>query len=255
MKFSIVIPCYNEEKNLVRLVRRFDRVHKGLAERGREMELVLVDNGSTDATHAGIQSLATSRPYIKEVRVKVNQGYGFGILQGLKACTGERLCWMHADLQQPPEVLLMMDRVLAASKDTQSVFLKGKRKKRPLSDRFFTFGMSVFESLYLGKRLYDINAQPTCIPRNFYETWENPPYDFSLDLYAYYLAVKQGMKIMRVPVKQSERKEGKSSWNTGLWSRARLIARTVSYSRALKRQLRVQKNKNGNEWKSITKKG
>ncbi len=248
MRFSIVVPCYNEEKNLDRLIRRFDRVCKILAERDREMELVLVDNGSLDGTHAGIQSLAAVRPYIKEVRVKVNQGYGFGILQGLAACTGRWLCWTHADLQSPPEAILEVDEVLAASVDPDRLFLKGRRRGRPFSDRFFTFGMSVFESLYLGRKLYDINAQPTCIPRSFYETWEDPPHDFSLDLYAYYMAVERGLEVVRVPVKQSERREGKSSWNTGLRSRVRLIVRTVSYSRALKRELAEQRKR---AWQSL----
>lgn len=132
-----------------------------------------------------------------------------------------------------------MIAILDASEEPEKVFVKGLRQKRPLSDRFFTFGMGIFESLYLGVRLRDINAQPTCIPRALYESWSEPPYDFSLDLYTYYTAMRQGLELRRVPVIQSERMEGVSSWNTGMASRIKLIRRTLSYSKVLKKRLKA----------------
>ena len=71
--------------------------------------------------------------------------------------------------------------------------VKGNRQGRPLFDVFFTAGMSLFETCYLHMKLYDINAQPNLFPRTFYESWENPPYDFSLDLYALYMAQIKGL--------------------------------------------------------------
>ena len=236
--YSVVVPCYNEEKNIRRLVERFDRIHSSLKENGKKMELILVDNGSVDGSHALIQSIMGSRDYIKEVQVKVNQGYGYGILQGLKACVGEYLFWIHADLQLPPEAILDMIHILDESNQPKGILIKGNRKNRPLSDRFFTFGMSIFESAYLGALMHDINAQPTCISRDFYESWNNPPYDFSLDLYVYYMAVKKKLRIQRVGVLQSERQEGQSSWNTGMKARVKFIMRTITYSRTMKQQLK-----------------
>lgn len=236
--YSVVIPCYNEEKNLDRLIGRFDNIYGDLKKAGKDLELVLVDNGSLDDSHARITSIVRERDYVKEVRVEVNQGYGYGILQGLKACSGEFLFWLHADLQLPPEAILEMVTILDASEAPDHMFIKGARKNRPILERFFTFGMGIFESLYLGVHLYDINAQPTCIPRSLFLSWTNPPYDFSLDLYTYYTAIKSGLKMKRVRVSQSERVEGKSSWNTGMASKARLIKRTISYSRTLKKGLK-----------------
>lgn len=236
--YSVVVPCYNEEKNLDRLIDRFDSIHDTLRSAGKELELVLVDNGSVDNSHARISAIVQERDYVKEVRVPVNQGYGYGILQGLKACSGEFLFWLHADLQLPPEAIIEMIGLLDASDRPNQMFIKGNRQNRPLSDRFFTFGMGVFESLYLGANLRDINAQPTCISKEFFDTWGNPPHDFSLDLYAYYMAAKNGLRISRVKVVQSERLEGESSWNTGMASRIKLIKRTLSYSRVLKRELK-----------------
>ena len=238
MRYSVVVPCYNEEKNLDRLMERFDPIQAKLAAAGKELELVLVENGSADNSHEKITAIVQARTYVKEVRVMVNQGYGYGILQGLAACTGEFLFWLHADLQLPPEAILDMIAILDGSDAPDRLFIKGSRRNRPLSDRFFTWGMGIFESLYLGMRLRDINAQPTCIPRTFYASWSDPPYDFSLDLYTYYMAMKGGLELRRVPVVQSERMEGASSWNTGMASRIKLVKRTLAYSKVLKKQLR-----------------
>ncbi len=245
MRYSVIVPCYNEEKNLDRLMDRFDPIQEKLTAAGKELELVLVENGSVDDSHEKIASIVQARTYVKEVRVKVNQGYGYGILRGLAAGTGEFLFWLHADLQLPPEAILDMIAILDASDRPDRLFIKGSRQNRPLSDRFFTFGMGIFESLYLGVRLRDINAQPTCIPRAFYESWSDPPYDFSLDLYTYYMAMKSGLELRRVPVIQQERQEGESSWNTGMASRIKLVKRTLAYSRLLKKQLNNGKNQRG----------
>lgn len=238
MRYSVVVPCYNEEKNLDRLMERFGPIQEKLTAKGKELELVLVENGSADNSHEKIEAITREYPYVKEVRVPVNQGYGYGILQGLAACTGEFLFWLHADMQLPPEAILDMSDILDESNEPEKMFLKGLRKKRPLLDWFFTFSMGIFETLYLGVHLHDINGQPTCIPRAFYETWTNPPYDFSLDLYTYYMAKKSGLKMRRVPAAQSRRMEGTSSWNTGMAARVKLIKRTLTYSRVLKKQLK-----------------
>ena len=55
--------------------------------------------------------------------------------------------------------------------------------------------MSIFETILLRTFLYDINAQPTIFERSFYESWVNPPTDFSLDLYSFYLAKEKNSKL------------------------------------------------------------
>ncbi len=237
MRYSVVVPCYNEEKNLDRLLERFDSIQKKMEAAGKELELVLVENGSKDNSHEKIQAIVQRRTFVKETRVMVNQGYGYGILQGLAACTGEYLFWIHADLQLPPEAILDMIAILDNSESPDKLFIKGSRKNRPIGDRFFTWGMGIFESIYLGTKLRDINAQPTCVSRAFYLSWSDPPYDFSLDLYAYYMAMKQGFELKRVSVTQSERVEGNSSWNTGISARIKLIKRTLQYSSKLRKNL------------------
>ncbi|MBR4656118.1 MAG: glycosyltransferase family 2 protein [Oscillospiraceae bacterium] len=226
MKYSIVVPCYNEEENIPLLLERFARE---MGERN-DVELILVNNGSTDGSGAVMDELLPLYPMVRRVTVAVNQGYGFGILSGLRAAEGAFLGWTHADLQTDPADVLRALTVLEVAATPEKMLVKGNRKGRPLIDRFFTFNMSLLELLLTGRWLNDINAQPNMFSRDFFLSWKNPPYDFSLDLYAFYMAKKQGLEIRRFPVRFPERIHGSSKWNTGLKAKWRFIKRTASYS-------------------------
>ena len=90
--------------------------------------------------------------------------------------------------------------LVLASTNPQRLFLKGRRYGRSFFDLIFTFGMSVFETLLLQKLMWDINAQPTIFHKSFFQIWQNPPNDFSLDLYVYFMAKKSKLVIKRFPV-------------------------------------------------------
>lgn len=230
MKLSIVVPCYNEEKNIPLILERFDSVINR-----KDIEVVLVNNGSSDDSAKVIGELLPKYKFAKSTLVEINQGYGYGILQGLKVSNGEYIGWTHADMQTDPKDVIKALEIIEGKNNAKDIFVKGDRKNRPLFDQIFTTGMSIFESLYLGKSLYDINAQPNIFHRSFYENWSNPPYDFSLDLYALYLARKNDLKIERFDVIFPERINGKSSWNTGLSAKWKFIKRTIDFSVKLKK--------------------
>ncbi len=228
MKLSVVVPCYNEEQNIPLILERFREIIKR-----DDMEVILVDNGSTDGSAHVLADLLPKYSFARTVRVGVNQGYGYGILQGLKECRGEYIGWTHADMQtDPADILKALDLI---EQEKGLVFVKGNRKGRPLFDVFFTAGMSLFETCFLHKKLYDINAQPNIFPKIFYDEWENPPYDFSLDLYALYMARTKNLKVVRFPVLFPERIHGESKWNTGLQSKWKFIKRTIEFSVNLKK--------------------
>ena len=197
--------------------------------------MVLVDNGSTDSSPEVLNTLLPKYPFAKTIRVEVNQGYGYGIVQGLKVSTGEFIGWTHADMQTDPADLLKALDIIEKRNYAEELFIKGNRKGRPLFDQFFTSGMSAFETLYMGVKLYDVNAQPNVFSKKFFETWINPPKDFSLDLYALFMAQKSGLHIERFDVMFPKRVHGTSHWNTGLVSKWKFIKRTVGFSRKLKK--------------------
>jgi len=230
MKLSLVIPCYNEAANLPTLLERCKALgaHEGV-------EVILVDNGSTDSSANILEELLPKYPGCRSVRVQFNQGYGFGILSGLRAARGDILSWTHADLQtDPQDVLTGLD--LFEGK-TEGVFVKGNRYGRPLRDVLFSVGMSLFETVLLSKRMWDINAQPTMFSRRFFESWTSPPNDFALDLFVYYQARLQGLVVRRFPVRFAPRANGVSHWNVNWAAKKTFILRTVHFSINLKRNL------------------
>lgn len=232
MKLSLVIPCYNEAASLPQLMSRC----APLSER-EGVEVVLVDNGSSDATPEILPELLRAHPGCRSIRVEKNRGYGFGILSGLRAAQGEILGWTHADLQADPADALL--GLALFERHGRNIFVKGRRHGRPASDVVFTMGMSVFETLLLGARLSDINAQPTMFPRSFFETWDNPPHDFSLDLFAYYRARRAPLPVHRFPVRFGERAHGQSHWNVNWAAKRRFIARTIDFSWQLRKSERA----------------
>ncbi len=233
MKLSIIVPCYNEAENIPKLLAAYAAVITR-----NDLEIILVNNGSTDETpEVLMQLLPLYESFLKVVAVPINQGYGFGILSGLRSASGEFIGWTHGDLQTPPRDVIQALTIIEENNSRPTLYVKGKRSGRPLFDEFFTVGMSIFESLYLGTKLFDINAQPNIFHKSFFASWDNPPYDFSLDLYVFYLARKQGLEIIRFTVPFLKRQHGSSKWNTGILAKWKFIKRTIKFSIELKKTL------------------
>ena len=146
-KLSIVIPCYNEQHNIPLILDRFAAALN--IPGAPAIEVIMVNNGSTDTSATVFQELCPQYPFVKQVHVKVNQGYGFGILSGLRAASGEYLGWTHADLQTDPHDVMRAYSIIEQQGFPTTIFVKGNRQNRPLFDEFFTVGMSCFETLYL----------------------------------------------------------------------------------------------------------
>ncbi|MDQ1911645.1 glycosyltransferase family 2 protein [Paenibacillus sp. GD4] len=231
---TIVVPCYNEEKNIPLILERFNQCINGR----EDIEVILVNNGSTDRSEEVLRKLLPGFSFARTVLVQVNQGYGFGIISGLREAKGKYIGWTHADLQTDPNDVIKALKIIENKGYPGDIYVKGNRKNRPLFDQFFTSGMSIFESIYMGTKLSDINAQPNLFHRSFFDSWKSPPHDFSLDLFALYKASKANLTIERFDVIFPERIHGQSSWNTGLASKWKFIKRTLSFSKKLKGELK-----------------
>ncbi len=223
MKLSLVIPCFNEEKNIPLVIDRCKEILKE-----EPAEIVVVDNGSSDKSLAILKKLTNGIPNFKIIRLEANIGYGGGILKGLEATNGDVLAWTHADMQTDPKDVLIGYKFFKASES--NVFIKGTRQGRPITESIFTVAMSIFETLLLKRFMWDINAQPTMFTRKFLDDWKEAPTDFSLDLFAYYQAIAKKFKIIRFPVVFSKRAYGVSNWNINWKSKFKFIKRTISYS-------------------------
>ena len=238
IKSSIIIPCYNEALNIPHI---FEKV-RSIVEAESSIEFVLVDNGSSDDSnkllHESAQQVGGNQVQI--VHVEVNKGYGYGILQGLKAARGEVLGWTHADLQTDLQDVVRAIKVIQDS--DQSCIVKGKRRKRKVLDTFFTWGMQKFASFSLGVKFSDVNAQPKMFKREFYDLhFSGAPYDFSLDLYLLYTAIKNNIPVKEIPVEFLDRLygEAKGGGGSSLKTRYKLIKRTANYILELKKSVEV----------------
>jgi len=235
IKYSLVIPCYNESDNLPVLV---DRCMILLGKRA-DVEILLVNNGSTDNTHAMLKDLLNrlNKINLRIVHICKNQGYGFGIVLGLKECNGDIIGWTHADLQTDPLDFIGAISIFENSNYSSDLFVKGNRVNRPFKDVFFTRGMSLIEWAILGTRMWDINAQPTVFPKVFFTSLEDMPNDFSLDLFVYYKAISSGMRIKRFPVNFGLRLKGEGH-NETLLSKLKYSYKTILYSIELRKRLK-----------------
>jgi len=108
---SIIVPCFNEEKNLPLLV---NRTNQALGEDGIPGEIVLVNDGSRDGTGAIIDLLAKQFQNIRAIHHPVNRGIVEGWRSGLAASTGEWVLTTDADLQYAPEDIPRLSREMEA---------------------------------------------------------------------------------------------------------------------------------------------
>ena len=231
MKFSIVIPCYNEALNLEGLIGQIEPLIKEY-----DVEFILVENGSTDNSREVFEALdSIDGIHIKAVYVDHNQGYGYGILCGLKDAEGAYVGWLHADMQVSLKYLEHILDYIQKNGYPHDIFIKGKRENRSLFDKIFTMGQSLFDTLLFCAPLYDIGAIPVVFDSKLLSYFSAPAYDFSFELYAYLKALQNDYRIKRIRVKMKERKKGASSWNKGLRSKLRQSMIIIKDSIEIKR--------------------
>ena len=224
MKYSIVIPCYNEEENLPQLISTIEEMA-----RGRDIEFVLVENGSKDGSYELMKTLVKDKYFIKIVKVDINQGLGYGICQGIKESSGDFVGWIHADMQTPKEDIENFLNYIDKTDRTQLLMVKATRHNRTFMDYFFTNGMALFCSLLFRKFLYDIQAVPVIASKDLFKSMKMMPHGFAFDMFMYWQAREKGFEVKRLPVRIFKREKGDSSWNTGLHARIRL-SRYMVYS-------------------------
>jgi polyisoprenyl-phosphate glycosyltransferase len=102
MRLSLVVPCFNEEAVLARFHEVVRAETAGIAE---EIELVFVDDGSSDGTLELLKKIAAADPAARYVSFSRNFGKEAAMLAGLKRAGGDAVIILDADLQHPPELL------------------------------------------------------------------------------------------------------------------------------------------------------
>jgi dolichol-phosphate mannosyltransferase len=104
----VVVPLFNEEENVARLWERLRAVLEGMRV---SFELLLVDDGSSDATPRLIDALHEQCPHIVIVRLSRNFGHQAAVSAGLEQARGQAVVILDGDLQDPPELIPQMVRL------------------------------------------------------------------------------------------------------------------------------------------------
>ncbi|GIJ27388.1 hypothetical protein Vqi01_25500 [Micromonospora qiuiae] len=106
VRLSIVVPCYNEESSIDPLHAAVTAAAAALPD--DEVEILFVDDGSTDRTLAALRDLATRDPAVRYVSFSRNFGKEAAMLAGLQRADGDAVVLLDADLQHPPHLLPQM---------------------------------------------------------------------------------------------------------------------------------------------------
>lgn len=142
---SVVVPAYNEEANVTRVVLRAEAVLRNhVAER---LEWILVDDGSTDGTWSEIKRLADSIPHVISLRHSTNRGLGAAVWTGVTNASSDWCVWMSADGQTPPQAIADMAE-LAHGADI--VLLMREETERTRWRQIVTLGLYGLMRMMLG---------------------------------------------------------------------------------------------------------
>jgi len=124
VQVSIIIPVYNEEKNLQIMRQRLLPIMQGL---GKSFEIIFIDDGSSDNSLVMLREFSQNE-YIKVVELTRNYGQHAAIMAGFSVCRGDIVITMDADLQNPPEEIPRLLKVMEEGNyDVVGTIRKGRQ--------------------------------------------------------------------------------------------------------------------------------
>lgn len=224
MLISIVIPAYNEEK---RIGKTLQRIYDFYAGKGREYEVILVDDGSGDGTvRVAHESRLWRESALKVVENKKNRGKGFSAREGMKAASGEYILFTDADLSAPIEEIEKLESAIHEGADIAigSRSMPGSDIKIPqpvyrmIMGRVFNKLVRIllidgFNDTQCGFKLLRSKCVKDILPDLRVD-------GFSFDVEILYLARKKGYSIKEIPVVWSD---FRGSTVHPIWSSARMF--------------------------------
>jgi dolichyl-phosphate beta-glucosyltransferase len=224
---TIVVPAYNEEKRLGATLKRmlayFD-------EQGRPFEILVVDDGSSDATAGLVETIASCRREVRLISYEPNRGKGYAVRQGMLAGTGERLLLSDADLATPIEevekLMAQLDAgfdIAIGSRDVKgSELIKHQSWLRETGGKTFNkmvqlIAVPGIHDTQCGFKLFTRNAAQSVFSRCTVD-------HFAFDVEVLYLAIRIfGYRVAETPIRWAHQ-EGSS---VVFWRDAIRMAKTL----------------------------
>ena len=208
MKLSLVAPCYNEAKNVAAFQ---DAVIGAFGACGYDYEIVFVNDGSKDATLHNLKKLHSEQKCpVKVVSFSRNFGKEAAMYAGLEHASGEYICFIDADLQQRPEVVRDMVKILDEEPEVDVVAAYQDRRGEGKVLSFFK------KSFYaIINKLSKVALQPDA---SDFRTFRRSVRDSILDLNEYHRFSKGifawvGYNTKFIPYTACERVAGTTKWS------------------------------------------
>ncbi len=151
---SVVVPLYNEEESLEELAAWITRVCRA---EGISYEVIFIDDGSTDGSWGVVEAIAAADPAIHGIKFSRNYGKSAALYAGFEAARGEVVITMDADLQDSPDEIPELRRMIL---EEGYDLVSGWKKERhdPLSKRLPSKFFNATTRLVSGIRLHDMNC-------------------------------------------------------------------------------------------------
>ena len=207
IKLSLIIPCYNEEKNIAPL---YDLIKKDLGQFHGRYEMIFVNDGSRDNTRKELKKIHEKKDYTKIIDFSRNFGKEAAIYAGLLEAKGEFISSMDADLQQRPKYVLDMVNFLEENEEYDCVAAFQKRRKESVILRFFK------------KMFYRVINKMTKITfvqdASDFRTFRRNMADAIIDMKEYFRFSKGifswiGFETYYMPYEVEKRANGKTKWS------------------------------------------
>ena len=201
MKLSIIIPAFNEEMVIKETIAEVFTFFKTT---GVDLEVIVVDDGSTDKTKELVRAELEKYPELKLLANEYNSGKGYSVKKGALSASGDWILFLDADLSTRPEEFAKFKPHLGAadiiigSRDVNgSQILKKQRLFRRLSSKF----LKALIKLFVNLGYPDTQCGFKCFSRKsliIFSEQQTNRWMFDLELLA--LAKKHGLRVVEVPV-------------------------------------------------------
>ena len=218
--FDIVIPFFNEEKNILKTYRDTKLLEKIVDVKN----YLFINNGSIDNSNEIFNKISKTDKKVKIIDLQKNTGYGNGIKKGLLASTSEFVIINHADGQFDTYNFIMSNSSMIDEKTNAII---PKRLNRSLVSIICTFILRTLLSIISFKKIGDFNGQPKILRRSMIKNINDLPSDFCID-FAIYRIFEDNFKSF--PIIQKKREYGSSSWNKDFLKWAKIFLRYLSYA-------------------------
>jgi glycosyltransferase involved in cell wall biosynthesis len=212
LRYSVVVPAYNEAASLDELCRELAAVLDGLSE---SYEIIIVDDGSYDDSPSRLRILAGQYPAVQYVLLRRNFGKSAAYAAGFDKAGGEIIVTMDADLQDDPAELPKLLATLDGGADLVIGWKQGRLENEPsktLPSRFF----NLLVHMLFGLRLHDSNSGFRVMRRAVAANLElyGDQYRFIPEL-----AYMRGFKVAEIGVAHRRRRHGRSKYGpTRFWT-------------------------------------